>query len=54
MIATLVKDKAHSLVDQMPENSTWDDPRETLVGCDNQSRQKYQDHFSASLAWGGD
>ena len=25
MIATLVKDKAHSLVDQMPENSTWDD-----------------------------
>ena len=25
MTATLVKDKAHSLVDQMPENSTWDD-----------------------------
>lgn len=25
MTATLAKDKAHSLVDQMPENSTWDD-----------------------------
>ena len=25
MTATLVKDKAHSLVDQMPDNSTWDD-----------------------------
>ncbi len=25
MSATLVKDKAHCLVDQMPENSTWDD-----------------------------
>jgi hypothetical protein len=25
MTATLVKEKAHRLVDQMPENSTWDD-----------------------------
>ena len=25
MTATLVKDKAHCLVDQMPDNSTWDD-----------------------------
>jgi hypothetical protein len=25
MTATLVKDKAHRLVDQMPEDSTWDD-----------------------------
>ncbi len=25
MTAILVKDKAHSLVDQMPDNSTWDD-----------------------------
>jgi len=25
MTATLVKDKAHFLVDQMPDNSTWDD-----------------------------
>jgi len=23
--ATLVKDKAHSLIDQMPDDSTWDD-----------------------------
>ena len=25
MTATLVKEDAHHLVDQMPENSTWDD-----------------------------
>ena len=25
MTATLVKDKAHSLIDQMPDDSTWDD-----------------------------
>jgi len=25
MTATLTKDKAHDLVDQMPEDSTWDD-----------------------------
>jgi hypothetical protein len=25
MTATLVKQEAHHLVDQMPENSTWDD-----------------------------
>lgn len=25
MTATLVKQDAHHLVDQMPENSTWDD-----------------------------
>jgi len=25
MTTTLVKDKVHFLVDQMPENSTWDD-----------------------------
>ena len=25
MTATLTKDRAHNLVDQMPEDSTWDD-----------------------------